>query len=93
MLENAVFIELLRRGYRISVGSYKDKEIDFTAWLDGEPEFYQVAYSVQDPKVLDREVRSMAKLQGKRTLITMDRDLPDLPEGIDAINAVDFFME
>lgn len=46
LLENAVFIELLRRGYRVSVGSYRDKEIDFTAWMDGEPEFYQVALTV-----------------------------------------------
>ena len=93
MLENAVFIELLRRGYKVSVGSYKDKEIDFTAWLDGEPEFYQVAWSIQDSKVLKREVGSIAKLGGKRVLITMDRDLPDVPDGIELINAVDFFME
>ena len=93
MLENAVFIELLRRGYRVSVGSYKDKEIDFTAWLDGEPEFYQVAWSIQDSKVLKREVGSIAKLGGRRVLITMDRDPPDVPEGIEVINAVDFFME
>ena len=93
MLENAVFIELLRRGYRVSVGSYKNKEIDFTAWLDGEPEFYQVAWSIQDSKVLKREVGSIAKLGGRRVLITMDRDLPDVPEGIEVINAVDFFME
>ena len=93
MLENAVFIELLRRGYRVSVGSYKDKEIDFTAWLDGEPEFYQVAWSIQDSKVLKREVGSIAKLVGRRVLITMDRDFQDVPEGIEVINAVDFFME
>ena len=93
MLENAVFIELLRRGYRVSVGSYKNKEIDFTAWLDGEPEFYQVAWSIQDSKVLKREIGSIAKLGGKRVLITMDRDLPDVPDGIEVINAVDFFME
>ncbi|MBQ7621664.1 MAG: ATP-binding protein, partial [Candidatus Methanomethylophilaceae archaeon] len=93
LLENAVFIELLRRGYRVSVGSYRDREIDFTAWMDGEPEFYQVALTVQDPKVLDREVRSLAKLGGKRFLITMDRDVPDIPEGIEFINAVDFFMQ
>ena len=54
--------------------------------------YYQVAYSVQDPVVLAREVRSMSKLEGKRTLITMDRDLPNFPEGIEAVNAVDFFM-
>lgn len=94
LLENAVFIELLRRGYRVAVGSYKGKEIDFTAWLDGEPEFYQVAWSAQDTKVHGRELRSMAKMEGRRRfLITMDREVPDVPEGIEVINAVDFFMQ
>lgn len=93
LLENAVFIELLRRGYRVSVGSYRDKEIDFTAWMEGEPEFIQVTWTVDDPKVFDREVRSMSKLKGhKRTLITMDTEPPELPEGIEFVNAVDFFM-
>jgi len=94
LLENAVYIELLRRGYRVSVGSFKDKEIDFTAWLDDEPEFYQVAWDVSDPKVLCRELRSMARLDGhKRTLITMSMDLPQVPEGIEVIRAVDFFLK
>ncbi len=94
LLENAVFVELLRRGYRVSVGSYKGKEIDFTAWLDGEPEFYQVAWSAQDAKVQDRELRSMAKMEGhRRFLITMDRDVANVPEGIEVVNAVDFFMQ
>ena len=94
LLENAVFIELLRRGYRTSVGSYKDKEIDFTAWMDDEPEFYQVAWSIQDPKVLEREIRSLKKLEGqKRIVVTMDRDVPEMPDGIEVINAVDFFLK
>lgn len=93
LLENAVFIELLRRGYHICVGSFKDREIDFTAWYDDRPEFYQVAWNISDPKVLDREIRSLSKLEGKRkVLITMDRDIPEVPEGIEVVNAVDFFM-
>ncbi len=93
LLENAVFIELLRRGYRVSVGSFRDREIDFTAWVDGDPVFYQVAWSTADPNVLDREVRSLTKVEGRRILITMDPDLPAVPEGIEAVRAVDFFME
>lgn len=92
LLENAVYMELLRRGYRVSVGAYKDKEIDFTAWSDDGVEFYQVAYDIRDPKVLDRELRSMLRLDGKRYLITMAKDVPDVPEGIEVIDAVDFFL-
>ena len=94
LLENAVFIELLRRGYRVSVGSYKGKEIDFTAWLDGKPEFYQVAWTVQSTVTQDRELRSMAKMEGsRRFLITMDPEVSNVPEGIEVLNAVDFFLK
>ena len=93
LLENAVFIELMRRGYRVSVGSFKDREIDFTAWLDGMPEFYQVAWSINDPMVLDREIRSLTKVEGKRVLITMDLDIPEVPDGIEVVRAPEFFLE
>jgi len=92
LLENAVYMELLRRGYRVSVGAYKDKEIDFTAWMNGEPEFYQVCWSLSDSKVLKKELGSFVSMEGKRTVVTMDRDLPEVPEGIEVVNAVDFFM-
>ena len=92
LLENAVFIELLRRGYRVSVGLYKDKEIDFTAWSEGGQEFYQVTLNVTDPKVLDRELRPLKKVEGRRVLITMDPYPPEVPEGIEVIRAVDFFL-
>lgn len=93
LLENAVFIELMRRGYRVSAGSFKDREIDFTAWLDGAPEFYQVAWSINDPMALDREVRSLTKVEGKRVLITMDLDIPEVPDGIEVVRAPEFFLE
>lgn len=93
LLENAVFIELMRRGYRASVGSFKDREIDFIAWLDGAPEFYQVAWSINDPMVLDREVCSLTKVEGKRVLITMDLDIPEVPDGIEVVRAPEFFLE
>ena len=93
LLENAVFIELMRRGYRVSVGSFKDREIDFTAWLDGAPEFYQVAWSINDPMALDREVRSLTKVEGKRVLITIDLDIPEVPDGIEVVRALEFFLE
>ena len=87
-----MFIELLRRGYRVSVGSYKGKEIDFTAWSDDKPEFYQVALSISDPKILDRELRPLRKVEGRRVLITMDPDPPEVPDGIEIVRAADFFL-
>jgi len=93
LLENAVYIELLRRGYRVCVGAYKDKEIDFTAWKDGGPEFYQVCLKMSDAAVLKRETGSLSAIKdGRKVIITRERDMPDVPEGIEVIDAVDFLL-
>lgn len=93
LLENAVYIELLRRGYLVSVGSFKDKEIDFTAWKGDEPEFYQVTLTMDDPVTEKRETAAFRQMDGgKKVIITMDRNLPDMPNDIEIVNAVDWFL-
>ncbi len=94
LLENAVYLELLRRGYAVSVGSYNDKEVDFTAWKGGDPEFYQVTLSLKDKRTLDRETRTLKAIGtgSKRTIVTMDREFPDVPEGIEIVNAADWML-
>lgn len=93
LLENAIYLELLRRGLRVSTGSFRSTEVDLTAWdMDG-PSYYQVAYTVADEQTLSRELRPLVAIgSGKRTLITADPVPPEVPEGIDAVSAVDFFL-
>ena len=96
LLECVVFLELIRRGYKVSVGSYRNKEIDFTAWgPDGKIEFYQVALRLGDPGTLKRELDSFKKLrpESKKILITLDRDGHDVPDDIKLVNAVDWLLE
>lgn len=95
LLENIVYLELIRRGYEVSVGSYKDKEVDFTAWINEKPEFYQVSFSLTDKNTLNREVRSFASMgpDYKRIILTMDRDFPEVPEGVEVINVVDWLID
>ncbi|MDO5861736.1 MAG: ATP-binding protein, partial [Thermoplasmata archaeon] len=96
ILEAAVYIELVRRGYEVSVGSFRSREVDFTAWdEEGEPEFIQVAYSVSDPSTLKRELAAFEDMEPgtSMTLITMDPDLPEAPEGVRVVRAVDWFLE
>lgn len=96
LLECVVYLELIRRGYRVSVGSYRNREIDFTAWNDdGVAEFYQVALRPDDERTLKRELDMFLKLDpdSRRVLITMDRDEHPMPDGVELINAVDWLLE
>lgn len=95
LLENAVFIELVRRGYRVSVGSYRNHEVDFTAWKGDEPEFYQVALSLHSGNTLEREVRTFRSMgKGSRMfIVTLDRDPADVPDGVEVVNAVDWMLD
>lgn len=96
MLECIVYLELVRRGYKVSVGSFRSKEIDFTAWSDdGCPEFYQVALKLEDPRTLARELDSFKKLDSgcRKVLITLGHDSYDVPDDIEVVDAVDWILE
>jgi uncharacterized protein len=95
LLENAVYLELIRRGYKVSVGSYKDAEVDFTAWKDDVPEFYQVVLIMSSVRTKDREYkafRSMAA-DNRCIILTMDRDYSNVPEGVKVLNVIDWMLE
>lgn len=95
MLECVVYLELVRRGYRVSVGSFKGKEIDFTAWDDdGRSEFYQVALRLDDPKTLARELDPFRKLENgsRKLLITMGRDGYEVPDDVELVDVVDWLL-
>lgn len=55
-------MELKRRGYKVYVGSLKNKEIDFVAIKDGVKQYYQVSLTVQDDKTYNREIAPFLKL-------------------------------
>lgn len=92
-LENIVFIELKRRGYEVSVGKYKDKEVDFVAMKSGTIEYYQVTY--QMPLESTREEDNLLILPDnyKKIIITANRmDVGNIG-GIDVVHVVDFLLE
>lgn len=95
VLENVVYLELLRRGYEIYVGKVGALEIDFVALKNGETEYYQVAYTVKNENTLARELGSLEAVtdHNRKYLITMD-DLPTtFYNGIKQINAIDWLLE
>jgi predicted AAA+ superfamily ATPase len=92
ILENIVFLELLRRGYELNIGKIDDQEIDFIARRRSIPEYYQVALSVRDKATLDRELRPLlaAKDNYPKYLLSMDDDPPSDYNGIHLTNVLDW---
>ena len=94
VLENIVYLELLRRGYKVYVGKVDDLEIDFVAENRDGLKYFQVSLSVRDEKVLERELKSLQKTGDHypKYLITYDMDMETDYDGITKINIVDWLL-
>ena len=94
ILENIVYLELIRRGYTVSIGKVDDKEIDFVAEAGGDRIYYQVAASVLDPSTFEREIEPLKRVSDHypKFIISMD-DLPLGEAGIKQINVIDFLLD
>ncbi|MFA7560029.1 MAG: ATP-binding protein [Sphaerochaeta sp.] len=95
VLENIVFLELLRRGYTVSVGKFQEWEVDFIAEKPNTRLYIQVSASILDEKTREREIRPLREIQDSypKLLLTMD-SIPFLDfEGIQHRNIIDFLLQ
>ena len=94
ILENIVYLELLRRGYKVYVGKVDDLEIDFVAQNREGLKYYQVALSVRDENVLERELKSLRKTGDfyPKYLLVYDMDLAADYDGIKKINIIEWLL-
>lgn len=94
MLENVVYLELVRRGYDVYIGRVDNLEIDFTAFKNGVPIYYQVALTVKDEETFKREIRSLEKVKDnyEKYIITLDSGAQSNDNGIKTINLFDFLL-
>ncbi len=84
VLENLVYLELRRRGYRVAVGSGESREIDFVAEDQSGRLYFQVAYLLESRKTLERELKPFSMIDDAypRYLLTLDPHQPrDLQGG------------
>ena len=95
ILENIVYLELLRRGYKVYVGKVDDLEVDFVAENRSGLKYYQVALTVRDEKVLERELKSLQRTGDHypKYLLTLDMDLEADYDGITKINVIDWLLK
>ena len=94
-LENAVYFELLRRNYKVSVGSYVDSEIDFTAMKSETIEYYQVSQTMMAEETYSREMRPLKSVSDNydKTILTMDNFGLGNDDGINIVNVIDWLLE
>ena len=76
ILENIVYLELLRRGYKVYIGKTGEKEVDFVAVNKEGTIYYQVAYTTRDEKTLERELSALKSINDHypKYILTMDID-------------------
>ena len=91
LLENAVYNELLVRGYEVYVGKIAKGEIDFVAVKDGQKEYYQVAYLLASDEVVEREFGAYKNVADNYPKYVLSMDKFDFSrDGIIHKNVVDF---
>lgn len=94
ILENIVYLELIRRGYKVSIGKVGDLEIDFVVEHNGEKVYYQVSATVINEETFEREITPLKHVHDNypKYIITMD-ELPMDEDGIKIINVIDFLLQ
>ncbi len=95
ILENIVFLELLRRGYEVHVGKIGDAEVNFIAVDDEGVEYYQVSQTVMEEKTLRRELFPLESIRdhNPKYLLTMDFIPLTSHNGIKQINVLDWLLK
>lgn len=94
ILENVVYLELLRRGYAVYVGKVDEQEVDFVAMDDTGCRYYQVAATVREQTTLQRELAPLQKVRDHypKLLLTLDEDPEADYDGIRRVNALDWLL-
>ena len=95
ILENIVYLELVRRRYNVYVGKIDEAEIDFVAQSQDGNTYIQVAASVRDEQTLERELRPLKAIKDNypKMILTLDDDPQGDYDGIIRKNALEWLME
>ncbi|MFI3326663.1 MAG: ATP-binding protein [Clostridia bacterium] len=94
ILENIVYLELLRRGYKVYVGKIGDIEVDFVAEKPDEKLYIQITESLLEKSVYERELRSLKAIGDnyEKIVLSMDKSFIKSDEGIKIVNIIDFLL-
>jgi len=95
ILENIVYLELVRRGYKVYIGKTGEKEIDFVAENKEGFTYFQVAYTTRETTTLERELSALQSVNDHypKYILTMDLDPIADYNGIKKINVLDWLVD
>jgi hypothetical protein len=94
ILENIVFLELKRRGYKVFIGKLYDKEIDFVAEKMGNKIYAQVTYKLENEQTIEREFGNLLAIndQYPKFVISMDERWTESVSGVKHFHIADFLL-
>ena len=94
ILENIVYLELIRRDYNVYIGKVGETEIDFVAEKPNEKLYIQVTESMQSTETRDRELRPLRMISDnyEKIVLSMDHSYINSYDGIKSINLIDWLL-
>jgi uncharacterized protein len=94
ILENVIYLQLLRSGYQVYVGEFGNQEVDFIAEKGSEKVYLQVAYLLANKETVEREFTALEKIQDNypKYVLSMDR-MKIERKGIKHLNIIDFLLD
>lgn len=95
ILENIIYLELIRRNYRVSMGKIGNKEVDFIATKQDSKIYYQVSETIAEENTRNRELESLRMIDDnyEKIILTMDKSFILSYEGVKIKNIIEFLLE
>ncbi len=94
ILENIVFLELIRREYRVYIGKVGETEVDFVCEKPNEKMYIQVTETIESQETLERELRPLRMISDnyEKIILSMDRNYINSYDGIKSLNLIDWLL-
>lgn len=94
-IENIVYFELLRRGYKVNIGKYANSEVDFVAQKNGVLTYFQVTADMTNESTFKREMTPLKNIKDnyEKIVLTLDKFSAGNYEGIKVINLIDWLLQ
>ena len=95
LIENTVYLELIRRGYQVFIGKTNTTEVDFVANKDNETVYFQVAQTILAEETLNRELKPLQNIKDHypKYLLTLDYLPKTNYNGIKQLNVIDWLLD
>ncbi len=94
-IENIVYFELLRRGYKVNIGKHANAEVDFVAQKNGVLTYFQVTADMTNESTFEREMTPLRNIKDnyEKIVLTLDKFSVGNYEGVKVINLIDWLTE